>query len=147
VWTNIIDNAIDALDSEGVITLRTRAEGDSVVVEIEDNGPGILEDVQGRVFDAFFTTKPPGKRTGLGLDTTYGIVAYKHHGDISVASEPGKTVSPFTCPSRVTRPYSASCAPPHPVLGSVNAVAHNQILPTEVPYVRRAPSIRCANRR
>ena len=92
VWTNIIDNAIDALDGEGVITLRTRAEGDSVVVEIEDNGPGIPEGVQGRVFDAFFTTKPPGKGTGLGLDITYGIVAYKHHGDISVASEAGKTV-------------------------------------------------------
>ena len=92
VWTNIIDNAIDALDGEGVITIRSRAEDDAVVIEIEDNGPGIPADIQGRVFDAFFTTKPPGKGTGLGLDISYGIVAYKHHGDITVTSEPGETI-------------------------------------------------------
>ena len=63
-----------------------------MVIEIEDNGPGIPAEIQERVFDAFFTTKPPGKGTGLGLDITYGIVAYKHHGDITITSEPGKTV-------------------------------------------------------
>ena len=92
VWTNLIDNAADALGESGDITLRTRAEEGWVVVEIEDNGPGIPKEIQDRVFDAFFTTKPPGKGTGIGLDITYNIVAYKHHGEISLRSEPGSTV-------------------------------------------------------
>ena len=92
VWTNLIDNAADALDGKGDITLRTQKDGGWVVVEVEDNGPGIPPDIQSRVFDAFFTTKPPGKGTGMGLDISYNIVVYKHHGDIQVRSEPGKTV-------------------------------------------------------
>ncbi len=91
VWTNIIDNAADALDGKGQITLRTRREGQWVIVEIEDNGPGIPPDVLPRIFDAFFTTKPPGKGTGLGLDITYNIVVYRHRGDIKVESKPGRT--------------------------------------------------------
>jgi len=91
VWTNIIDNAIDALDSKGDLTIRTYAESDWVVVEIEDNGPGIPPEQQGRIFDAFFTTKPPGKGTGLGLDISYKLVTLKHKGDIRVDSEPGRT--------------------------------------------------------
>lgn len=67
-------------------------------MEIEDNGPGIPKEIQGRIFDAFFTTKPPGKGTGMGLDITYNNVAYKHHGDISVASEPEKTVFSIRLP-------------------------------------------------
>ncbi len=92
VWTNIIDNAIDVLEGQGVITLKTRQEEDWVVVEIQDNGPGIPDAIKNRIFDAFFTTKPPGKGTGLGLNISYNIVAYKHRGDIHVYSTPG-----FTC--------------------------------------------------
>lgn len=96
VWTNLIDNAADALSDPAVanpvITLRTSAEDGAVVVEVEDNGPGIPEDIQDRIFDAFFTTKPPGSGTGLGLDISYSIVVDKHRGDLTVDSEPGRTV-------------------------------------------------------
>ena len=96
VWTNLIDNAADALSdsdvAEPVITLRTSAEEGEVFVEVEDNGPGIPEDIQDRIFDAFFTTKPPGSGTGLGLDISYSIVVDKHRGDLTVDSEPGRTV-------------------------------------------------------
>ncbi len=91
VWTNLIDNAADALDGSGTITLRTRTEEEWAVVDVEDDGPGIPREIQSRVFDAFFTTKPPGKGTGMGLDITYNIVVYKHRGDIQLASEPGMT--------------------------------------------------------
>jgi signal transduction histidine kinase len=95
VWTNILDNAIDALKDmppgEGVITIRTRREGDWAIVEIEDNGPGVPVDIQSRIFEPFFTTKPPGVGTGLGLDISYNIVVNKHRGDIRLESEPGHT--------------------------------------------------------
>ncbi len=95
VWTNIIDNATDAVadapNGAGEITIRTRQEGAWVVVEIEDNGPGIAADIQSRLFDPFFTTKPPGQGTGLGLDISYNIVVHKHRGDIKVLSQPGRT--------------------------------------------------------
>ena len=91
VWTNILDNAADALDRKGEITVRTRREEDWVIVEIADNGPGIPPEIQSRIFDAFFTTKAPGHGTGLGLDISYNIVVYRHRGDIKVVSEPGKT--------------------------------------------------------
>ena len=90
VWTNLIDNAADAMHGQGEILLKTSFEGDRVRVEIQDDGPGIPVDVQSRVFDAFFTTKPPGKGTGLGLNTSYNIVQ-KHAGSIRVDSEPGRT--------------------------------------------------------
>jgi signal transduction histidine kinase len=95
VWTNILDNAIDALaempPNEAVITIRTRQVNDWVEVEIEDNGPGIPLEIQARIFDPFFTTKPPGVGTGLGLDISYNIVVQKHRGDLKVDSHPGKT--------------------------------------------------------
>jgi signal transduction histidine kinase/predicted CoA-binding protein len=91
VWTNIIDNACDALEGEGQITVRTRQEDQWVVVEIEDNGPGIPEEIKDKVFDPFFTTKEPGKGTGLGLDISYNIVVQKHRGDIRFTSRPGRT--------------------------------------------------------
>lgn len=91
VWTNIIDNAADALPGRGEIIIRTRQEGAEVVVEIEDNGPGIPPANLPKIFDPFFTTKPPGKGAGLGLNISYNIVQ-KHHGQITVASEPGQTV-------------------------------------------------------
>ena len=92
MWTNIIDNAVDALAGKGDITICTRRESDWVVVEIEDNGPGIPLEIQSKIFDAFFTTKPTGKGTGLGLNISYNIVVQKHRGDIKVSSKPGKTI-------------------------------------------------------
>lgn len=91
VWTNLLDNAADALGGSGQITIRTRLDDGWVVVEIEDDGPGIPADVQPHVFDPFFTTKEPGKGTGLGLSTTYSIVTEKHRGRIAVESWPGHT--------------------------------------------------------
>jgi signal transduction histidine kinase len=92
VWTNIIHNACDAMNGQGIITIRTRSENNGVVVEIEDNGPGIPEDIQGRIFDPFFTTKEPGHGTGIGLNISYNIIVYKHKGSITVDSQPGRTV-------------------------------------------------------
>jgi signal transduction histidine kinase len=91
VWTNIIDNAVDAMQGKGEITLRTYEEKDQVVVEIVDNGPGIPKDIQSRIFEPFFTTKPPGQGTGLGLHVTHDIVANRHHGLLIVDSRPGET--------------------------------------------------------
>ncbi len=91
VWTNIIDNAADALEGRGEITIRTRQDGEQVVIEIEDDGPGIPAEIQSRIFDPFFTTKPPGLGAGLGLDISYNIVVNKHRGDIKVLSNHGKT--------------------------------------------------------
>ena len=92
VWTNLIDNAAYAVDGKGEIVLRTRREGDFVIVEVQDNGPGIPAEIKDRIFDPFFTTKPVGQGTGLGLDISYNIVVNKHRGDIQVSSEPGRTV-------------------------------------------------------
>lgn len=90
VWTNIIDNAIDAMQGKGTLRLRTYNEDGFVVVEIIDDGPGIPEEIQPRIFEPFFTTKKVGEGTGLGLDTVQRIVK-KHKGNIQVESRPGKT--------------------------------------------------------
>lgn len=100
VWTNIIDNAIDAMDGAGDIMLRTRANGKWVTVEIEDNGPGIPESLQTKIFDPFFTTKAMGKGSGLGLSICHGIIVQKHKGEITVQSQPGKTVFQIRLPLR-----------------------------------------------
>jgi signal transduction histidine kinase len=91
VWTNLIDNAIDALDGRGTIALRTRRDGEWIVVEVEDDGPGIPEEIQPKLFEPFFTTKPPGKGAGLGLNVCHNIVVQKHRGRIDVHSRPGQT--------------------------------------------------------
>lgn len=102
VWTNLIDNASDALNESGVdhptLTLRTSRERDAVVVEVSDNGAGIPEDIQDKIFDAFFTTKPPGEGTGLGLQISWRIVVLEHRGDLIVTSEPGNTTFRVTLP-------------------------------------------------
>jgi signal transduction histidine kinase len=102
VWTNLIDNAAYALTDHDVqgasIVIRAFQEGTEVVVEVEDNGPGIPDDIQARVFDSFFTTKPPGSGTGLGLDISYSIIVNKHAGDLAVDSEPGRTTFRATIP-------------------------------------------------
>ena len=91
VWTNLIDNAVSAMEGHGTLTVRTARENDRVLVEIIDTGPGIPRDIQSRIFEPFFTTKPVGEGTGLGLDISYRIVVTRHHGDLRVESEPGNT--------------------------------------------------------
>ncbi|OLS26337.1 MAG: Nitrogen regulation protein NR(II), partial [Candidatus Heimdallarchaeota archaeon LC_2] len=98
VWTNLIDNAVYALNEEGELIIRTRLIGDWVTIEIIDNGPGIPEAVKNKIFNPFFTTKPPGKGSGLGLDITYNIIVNKHKGDIKVFSKPGNTCFRITIP-------------------------------------------------
>ncbi|MGD0566857.1 MAG: ATP-binding protein [Candidatus Sulfotelmatobacter sp.] len=90
VWTNIIDNAIDAMHGKGDLRIRTYRDDGCVVVEIGDNGPGIPAEVQPHIFEPFFTTKGVGEGTGLGLDTVQRIVK-KHRGSIQVNSKPGDT--------------------------------------------------------
>lgn len=90
VWTNIIDNAIDAMSGKGVLRIRTYRDDGCVVVEIGDNGPGIPSEIQPHIFEPFFTTKGVGEGTGLGLDTVQRIVK-KHRGSIHVTSKPGDT--------------------------------------------------------
>ena len=91
VWTNIIDNAIDAMDGAGTLVVRAFWEDPWVVVEIEDDGPGIPEDIQSKIFDPFFTTKGPGEGSGLGLNISRNLVVQKHLGEIVVRSKPGHT--------------------------------------------------------
>jgi signal transduction histidine kinase/predicted CoA-binding protein len=101
VWTNLIDNAADALAEtpNPTILLSATRQGDWITVAVEDNGPGIPPEIQPRIFDAFFTTKPPGKGTGLGLDISYNIVVNKHRGDIKVFSRPGRTCFQISLPT------------------------------------------------
>ena len=91
VWTNIIDNAIDAMEGEGTLIVRARQEDPWVVIEIEDNGPGIPKENQSKIFDPFFTTKGPGTGTGLGLNISRNLIVQKHQGRVSVNSKPGST--------------------------------------------------------
>ena len=103
VWTNIVDNAIDAMNGKGELSLRTYAEDDHVVVEIMDNGPGIPEEIQARIYEPFFTTKPPGKGTGLGLHISHDIVANRHHGQLLVESKAGGTKFKVILPVRMNK--------------------------------------------
>ncbi|HEY4763113.1 MAG TPA: ATP-binding protein [Candidatus Sulfotelmatobacter sp.] len=91
IWTNLIDNAIDAMGGKGELRVRTYRDAECVVVEIGDNGPGISPQVLPHIFEPFFTTKGVGEGTGLGLDTAQRIVR-KHQGNIQVQSEPGNTL-------------------------------------------------------
>jgi signal transduction histidine kinase len=100
VWTNLIDNAIDAMDGAGTLRLTTRAEGDEVVVEIADSGGGMPPEVAARAFEPFYTTKDVGKGTGLGLDIAARIVAERHGGTITIDSQPGQTVLRVRLPAR-----------------------------------------------
>jgi signal transduction histidine kinase len=122
VWTNLIHNAADALadTSDPTITVRAFPEGEAVVVEIEDNGPGIPPEIQSRVFDAFFTTKPPGQGTGLGLQVSYRVVVLEHSGDLTVSSEPGRTTF------RVSLPVQASTADQPPQDERTESVSANR---------------------
>ena len=98
VWTNIMDNALDAMEHEGgTLSIETVRHGDNVNVSITDSGPGIPEEIKDRIFEPFFTTKDVGKGTGLGLETVQKIVQ-KHNGSIKLESEPGKTKFEFCFP-------------------------------------------------
>ena len=102
VWTNLLDNAIDALGGDGTITIVTRRDGPCIRVSFTDDGPGIAPEARPHIFDPFFTTKDVGQGTGLGLDTARRIVVDRHDGSIAVDSEPGRTTFdvwlPFTTP-------------------------------------------------
>ncbi len=91
VWTNLIDNAISAMDGKGELVVRTARQESWVVVEIQDSGRGIPPEIQEKIFDPFFTTKEPGKGTGLGLSISHNIIVEKHKGEIAVHSKPGET--------------------------------------------------------
>jgi signal transduction histidine kinase len=98
VWTNLIDNAVDAMDGSGTLRVSTRAESDAVVVEITDTGPGLEPEVASRAFDAFFTTKDVGKGTGLGLDIARRVVVERHNGSIDLVREGDVTVARIRLP-------------------------------------------------
>jgi signal transduction histidine kinase len=98
VWTNLLDNAIDALGEKGTVTIATGRDGDCAQVAIADDGPGIPEELIDRVFDPFFTTKGVGRGTGLGLDTARRIVVDRHSGSITAESKPGRTVFRVSLP-------------------------------------------------
>jgi signal transduction histidine kinase len=100
VWTNLLDNAIDALGQAGKIEITTRRDGDCALIEVADNGPGVPEETAVRVFDPFFTTKDVGHGTGLGLATARRIVVERHDGSLALESKPGRTVF------RVRLPFS-----------------------------------------
>jgi signal transduction histidine kinase len=91
VWTNLLDNAIDASPQKGTVTVRTWVDGDRVSVAIADAGLGIPEENKKLIFEPFFTTKPTGQGTGLGLDIVRHIVVDKFGGEIALDSVPGKT--------------------------------------------------------
>jgi signal transduction histidine kinase len=104
VWTNIIDNAVDAMAGKGTIVLKTYQEDSWIVVEITDTGPGIPPDIQEKIFDPFVTTKPPGEGTGLGLNISHHIIVQKHKGQISVYSKPGQTCFQVKLPIHFEEP-------------------------------------------
>jgi signal transduction histidine kinase len=91
VWTNLIDNAVQAMNGEGTLTVRTALDREQLLVEIGDTGPGVPPEIRDRIFEPFFTTKPVGEGTGLGLDISWRVIVKKHHGDLQVESVPGDT--------------------------------------------------------
>jgi signal transduction histidine kinase len=104
VWTNLLDNAIDALGHDGTITIATRRDGDSALIEISDDGPGIPAEIRGRIFDSFFTTKDVGLGSGLGLATAQRIVVEGHDGALTLDSEPGRTTFKVRLPLAAETP-------------------------------------------
>jgi signal transduction histidine kinase len=100
VWTNLIDNALDAMDGQGTLRVATRAEGDTITVEIGDTGPGMPPEVAEHAFEPFYTTKDVGRGTGLGLDIARRIVVERHGGEITIDSRPGQTLLRVRLPVR-----------------------------------------------
>jgi signal transduction histidine kinase len=110
VWTNLIDNALDAMDGSGTLRLTTRAEQSDVLIEVADTGPGMSPQVAARAFEAFYTTKDVGKGTGLGLDIARRIIVERHGGTITIDSRPGDNVLRVRLPVRSpkSKQYPAS---------------------------------------
>ena len=106
VWTNLIENAVEAMDGKGELRLSTRAEHEEVVIDVCDTGAGMSPEVAARAFEAFFTTKPTGQGTGLGLDIARRIITERHAGTITIDSQPGHTVLQVRIPARPTQPSS-----------------------------------------
>ncbi|MEV1291598.1 ATP-binding protein [Pseudonocardia sp. NPDC049635] len=104
VWTNLIVNAVQAMGGDGTLTVRTGRDGDWLLVEVADTGPGVPEEIRSRIFEPFFTTKAVGEGTGLGLDISWRIVVRRHHGDLRVLSEPGNTRFQVLLPFEVAEP-------------------------------------------
>jgi len=102
VWVNLIDNALDAVEKGGRVTVTAACDGDAVAVRVIDDGPGIPSEVKSRMFDPFFTTKPVGSGTGLGLDIAQRFVN-RHEGLIAVTTEPGRTEFRVTLPVAAVR--------------------------------------------
>ena len=100
VWTNLLDNALGAVEPDGTVTVRTRGQDDSVVVAIENTGPTVPPEVLARAFDAFYTTKPVGQGTGLGLATSLAVVAQKHRGRLTLTSADRVTCARVVLPRR-----------------------------------------------
>lgn len=111
VWTNLIDNAVDAMDGAGTLRVTTRVEEDIAVVEIADSGPGMSPQVAARAFEAFYTTKDVGKGSGLGLDIARRIVEERHAGTITIDSRPGETLLRVRIPIRLHQHSAEQAAP------------------------------------
>jgi signal transduction histidine kinase len=110
VWTNLIDNAVSAMQEaggEGTLTVRTALDRDRLLVEFRDTGPGVPPEIRSRIFDPFFTTKPVGQGTGLGLDISWRIVVNKHHGSLDVRSVPGDTRFQVRLPLTAAEPETS----------------------------------------
>jgi signal transduction histidine kinase len=114
VWTNLIDNALDAMNGAGTLKLAARVEEQDIVVEVGDTGPGMPSQVASRAFDAFYTTKDAGKGTGLGLDIARRTVVERHGGLITIDSQPGNTVLRVRLPIRPPARTAEQSADPFP---------------------------------
>lgn len=110
VWTNLIDNAVEAVDKKGTIRIRTYTKLDCVIVEIVDNGPGIPSNIQPRIFEQFYTTKDVGQGTGIGLNLVHRIVVGEHNGTIQCFSKPGHTSFVVSLPINQSQTTSSCCA-------------------------------------
>ncbi len=111
VWTNLIDNAAGAMAGSGKLTLRTARDGDSLLVEVGDTGPGVPPELRRRIFEPFFTTKAIGEGTGLGLDISFRIVVNRHGGDLRLVSEPGDTRFQVRLPLRAGTTETTTVSP------------------------------------
>ncbi|CAA9493103.1 MAG: hypothetical protein AVDCRST_MAG13-1843, partial [uncultured Solirubrobacteraceae bacterium] len=107
VFTNLLVNALDAVEGDGTVTIRTRRDGDAAIVEVSDSGPGVPDGARERIFEPFFTTKPVGIGTGLGLDISFRIIQ-RHGGSLVLCDAPGPTTF------RVRLPLTPAAAPTTP---------------------------------
>ena len=144
MWTNLIDNAVDAMEGSGTLRISTRLDGDEVVVEIADTGPGMPLDVQARAFDPFFTTKDVGKGTGLGLDISRRIVEDGHGGHINIGMQPDETV--LSVRLRCVAPNPSvlghqQLEPGRHLVGDLDHAVHDREARVEVALLRVAKAL------